>query len=105
MLSGSKLVVNLTLDTLYEAFRWLPAKARPADEPKDDWTWTLRLSAESAFAATAAGWSAGGGDERGRIGAGTEGSGDGAWRGERLAEMAVCTTILRWSGLPTTDGR
>src|ERR1700744_3163317 len=42
---SSKLVVNLTLDTLYEAFRWLPAKARPADEPKDDWTWTLRLSA------------------------------------------------------------
>ncbi len=45
VLSGSKLVVNLTLDTLYEAFRWLPAKPRPADEPKDDWTWTLRLSA------------------------------------------------------------
>src|SRR5579863_9484247 len=41
----SKLVVNLTLDTLYEAFRWLPAKPRQADEPKDDWTWTLRLSA------------------------------------------------------------
>jgi hypothetical protein len=38
-------VVNLTLDTLYEAFRWLPARPRPADEPKDDWTWTLRLSA------------------------------------------------------------
>jgi hypothetical protein len=41
----SKLVVNLTLDTLYEAFRWLPAKPRQVDEPKDDWTWTLRLSA------------------------------------------------------------
>lgn len=45
VLSGSKVVVNLTLDTLYEAFRWLPAKPRQADEPKDDWTWTLRLSA------------------------------------------------------------
>lgn len=45
VLGGSKLVVNLTLDTLYEAFRWLPAKPREADEPKDDWTWTLRLSA------------------------------------------------------------
>jgi hypothetical protein len=45
VIGGTKLVVNLTLDTLYEAFRWLPAKPRPADEPKDDWTWTLRLSA------------------------------------------------------------
>ena len=45
VLGGSKLVINLTLNTLYEAFRWLPAKPRPADEPKDDWTWTLRLSA------------------------------------------------------------
>jgi hypothetical protein len=45
VVGGSKMVVNLTLDTLYEAFRWLPAKPRQADEPKDDWTWTLRLSA------------------------------------------------------------
>lgn len=45
VLGGSKMVVNLTLDTLYEAFRWLPAKPRQADEPRDDWTWTLRLSA------------------------------------------------------------
>lgn len=43
--ANSKLVVNLTLNTLYEAFRWLPAKPRQADEPQDDWTWTLRLSA------------------------------------------------------------
>jgi hypothetical protein len=42
---SSKLVVNLTLSTLYEAFRWLPAQPRRADEPQDDWTWTLRLSA------------------------------------------------------------
>lgn len=45
VIGSSKLVVNLTLDTLYEAFRWLPAQPRQADEPKDDWTWTLRLSA------------------------------------------------------------
>ena len=43
--ASSKLVVNLTLSTLYEAFRWLPAQPRQADEPQDDWTWTLRLSA------------------------------------------------------------
>jgi hypothetical protein len=42
---SSKLVVNLTLSTIYEAFRWLPAQPRLADEPQDDWTWTLRLSA------------------------------------------------------------
>ena len=45
LLADSKLVVNLTLNTLYEAFRWLPAKPRQVDEPQDDWTWTLRLSA------------------------------------------------------------
>jgi len=45
VLGSSRQVVNLTLDTLYEAFRWLPAQPRQADEPKDDWTWTLRLSA------------------------------------------------------------
>jgi hypothetical protein len=43
--ASSRLVVNLTLNTLYEAFRWLPAQPRAADEPQDDWTWTLRLSA------------------------------------------------------------
>jgi hypothetical protein len=43
--ASSKLVVNLTLSTLYEAFRWLPAQPRQVDEPQDDWTWTLRLSA------------------------------------------------------------
>src|SRR5450432_330353 len=41
----SRTVVNLTLSTLYEAFQWLPAKRRPADEPEDDWAWTLRSSA------------------------------------------------------------
>jgi len=43
--ANSRAVVNLTLDTLYEAFRWLPAQPRQVDEPRDDWEWTLRLSA------------------------------------------------------------
>lgn len=43
--ANSKVVVNLTVNTLYEAFRWLPAQPRQADEPRDDWDWTLRLSA------------------------------------------------------------
>ncbi|MGC2161367.1 MAG: carboxypeptidase-like regulatory domain-containing protein [Silvibacterium sp.] len=42
---NSKTIVNLTLDTLYEAFRWIPAQPRQVDEPRDDWAWTLRLSA------------------------------------------------------------
>jgi hypothetical protein len=44
LLADSRLVVNLTLNTLYQAFQWLPTQPRPADEPKDDWNWTLRLS-------------------------------------------------------------
>ncbi len=44
--ASSRVVVNLTLNTLYEAFRWLPAEPRNAQEPPDDWTWTLRLSAD-----------------------------------------------------------
>jgi hypothetical protein len=44
LLANSRLVVNLTLNTLYQAFQWLPAEQRPADEPRDDWNWTLRLS-------------------------------------------------------------
>jgi hypothetical protein len=43
--ASSRVIVNLTLNTLYEAFRWLPAQPRQADEPQDEWTWTLRLSA------------------------------------------------------------
>ncbi|MBV8630582.1 MAG: carboxypeptidase regulatory-like domain-containing protein [Silvibacterium sp.] len=43
--ASSRLIINLTLNTLYEAFRWLPAQPRQADEPQDEWTWTLRLSA------------------------------------------------------------
>jgi hypothetical protein len=38
----SKVVVNLTLSTLFEAIQWLPAQPRSPDEPADDWKWTLR---------------------------------------------------------------
>ena len=38
-------VVNLTLNTLYEVMQWLPAERRNANEPKDDWEWTLRSAA------------------------------------------------------------
>ncbi len=44
LLATSRLVVNLTLNTLYQAFQWLPAQPRAADESRDDWNWTLRLS-------------------------------------------------------------
>ena len=44
--ASTRVVVNLTLNTLYEAFRWLPAEPRKTGEPPDDWTWTLRLSAD-----------------------------------------------------------
>jgi hypothetical protein len=38
-------IVNLTLNTLYEAMQWLPASPRAADAQKDDWAWTLRSAA------------------------------------------------------------
>ena len=38
-------VVNLTLNTLYEVMRWLPAEPRAANAQKDDWAWTLRSAA------------------------------------------------------------
>jgi hypothetical protein len=42
--SRSKIFVNLTLSTLFEAIQWLPARPRSPDEPADDWKWTLRSS-------------------------------------------------------------
>jgi hypothetical protein len=42
---NSRAIVNLTLSTLYQALAWLPAESRTASSPKDDWDWTLRLSA------------------------------------------------------------
>jgi len=39
---GARAVVNLTLNALFDPTSWLPAERRKADEPADDWTWTLR---------------------------------------------------------------
>jgi hypothetical protein len=41
----STTVVNLTLNTLYEAMQWLPSQPRGADSQPDDWKWTLRSAA------------------------------------------------------------
>jgi hypothetical protein len=41
----SNTIVNLTLNTLYEAVQWLPAQPRAKDAPQDDWAWTLRSAA------------------------------------------------------------
>jgi hypothetical protein len=38
-------VVNLTLNTLYEAMQWLPAQPRGHAAQSDDWAWTLRSAA------------------------------------------------------------
>jgi hypothetical protein len=43
--SGGRAIVNLTLSTLFDTTAWLPAERRKADEPLDDWKWTLRSSA------------------------------------------------------------
>jgi len=43
--AGAQAVVNLTLNTLLESATWIPAERRKADEPSDDWTWTLRSAA------------------------------------------------------------
>src|ERR1700759_4205422 len=43
--SRSKVIVNLTLSTLFEAIQWLPAQPRSPDESTEDWKWTLRSSA------------------------------------------------------------
>lgn len=41
----SSAVVNLTLNTLYEAIQWLPSRPRASNAQKDDWAWTLRSAA------------------------------------------------------------
>lgn len=43
--SNRHAVVNLTLSGLFDEPAWLPAKVRGAEEPSDDWSWTLRSSA------------------------------------------------------------
>ena len=45
LLIHSKVIVNLTLSTLYQALQWLPAEPRTSPAESDDWAWTLRLSA------------------------------------------------------------
>jgi hypothetical protein len=42
---GAQAVVNLTMSAIFEADNWLPAQRRHADEPVDDWKWTLRSTA------------------------------------------------------------
>jgi Carboxypeptidase regulatory-like domain len=46
LLMGMRATVNLTLTMLSEPAAWLPAQRRKADEPGDDWTWTLRSVAD-----------------------------------------------------------
>ena len=41
----SATVVNLTLNTLYEAMQWLPSEPRANNSQQDDWAWTLRSAA------------------------------------------------------------
>jgi hypothetical protein len=41
---GSKLIVNLTLNTLFEAIATLPVRVR-SNQDDDDWKWTLRSTA------------------------------------------------------------
>ena len=43
--TGMQATVNLTLSMLSDTAVWLPAVRRKADEPGDDWTWTLRSAA------------------------------------------------------------
>ena len=43
--TGATAVVNLTLASLFDTASWLPAERRRADEPDDDWKWTLRSTA------------------------------------------------------------
>lgn len=39
---SSHAIVNLSLVSLLDASQWFPAVPRSADEPADDWKWTLR---------------------------------------------------------------
>jgi hypothetical protein len=43
--AGTQSIVNLTMTAMFEAESWLPAQRRRADEPVDDWKWTLRSTA------------------------------------------------------------
>lgn len=39
---SSHAIVNLTLVSLFDTSQWFPASLRSADEPDDDWKWTLQ---------------------------------------------------------------
>lgn len=43
--AGAQAIVNLTMNTIFEAESWLPAQKRRDDEPADEWKWALRSSA------------------------------------------------------------
>jgi Carboxypeptidase regulatory-like domain len=43
--AGVQSVLNLTLNSLFEVDDWLPTERRKADDPVDDWKWTLRSTA------------------------------------------------------------
>ncbi len=43
--TNSSTIVNLTMAALFDNTAWLPAQRRRADEPDDDWKWTLRSTA------------------------------------------------------------
>ena len=43
--AGAQAIINLTMTTLFEAANWLPTQGRRANEPADDWKWTLRSTA------------------------------------------------------------
>ena len=43
--TGTSTIVNLTMAALFDNTAWLPAQRRRADEPDDDWKWTLRSTA------------------------------------------------------------
>ncbi|NYF80314.1 TonB-dependent receptor [Granulicella arctica] len=40
--AGVRAIVNLTMSAIFDTTAWLPAERRKADEPGDDWMWTLR---------------------------------------------------------------
>ncbi len=42
---GARAVVDMTLTTIFQSTAWIPAERRRADEPTDDWKWTLRAAA------------------------------------------------------------
>lgn len=43
--NGARATVNLTLSMLSDPAIWIPAERKRADEPADDWNWTMRASA------------------------------------------------------------